>query len=175
MSEKTKWRDKKFDFSFPVEEYPKWIDRLRNSPGRMDALIRSLPKKVLTRRDGESWSIQENAGHLADTEELFIARIEDFRNKAETLAPAEMSGQKTFKSRHNENDVETVLAAFKKERATFMEAVDALPPEVFGWSAMHPRLQKPMRLCDMLLFMTEHDDYHMEQIKKLIARFMPES
>lgn len=68
MAERIKWTDRKFDFSYPAGLYPEMIERLRGTPARLEDRIRSLPTEVVRRRDGERWSIQENAGHLLDLE-----------------------------------------------------------------------------------------------------------
>ena len=66
MTERIKWTDRQFDFAFPTGIYPEMIERLRGTPARLEEHTRVLPPAVLTRRDGERWSIQENAGHLLD-------------------------------------------------------------------------------------------------------------
>lgn len=171
MSDRMKWIDRTFAFDFPVEESARLVDRLRDTPDRLEALVESLPESVLVRRDGDTWSIQENAGHLADVEALFIGRLEDYRARADTLRPAEMSGRRTFAARHNERPLPEVLAGFRREREAFVASLEGLEPESFGWSAIHPRLEQRMRLCDMLHFMAEHDDHHLARIAELIARF----
>jgi hypothetical protein len=40
-------------------------------------------------------------------------------------------------------------------------------PEDFDKAILHPRLNKPMRLCDMLLFHMEHDRHHLTRIAEL--------
>ena len=35
---------------------------------------------------------------------------------------------------------------------------------------MHPRLERPMRLIDMMFFHAEHDDYHLARISELRRR-----
>jgi hypothetical protein len=38
---------------------------------------------------------------------------------------------------------------------------------MFGRVAIHPRLNKPMRLTDHLFFVAEHDDHHLAHISQL--------
>lgn len=169
VDKQIKWTDKKFDFDYPESRGAEFVERLRRSPDRMEELVRPLSHDVRIRRQGDQWSIQEHAGHLGDTEELFLARVEDFRAGVEILAPAEMSGKKTFAARHNDRDVEVVLSEFRTVREEYMAVLDALPPEAFGWSSLHPRLNTPMRLCDMLYFQSEHDAYHLTKIQQLMG------
>ncbi len=171
MSEMELWGNRKFDFDFAADEYPRFIERLRRTPDRLADLIDSLPRLTLTRRDGESWSIQENVGHVGDVDLLFIRRLEEYKSGVDLLTPAEMSGKKTFGARHNEKEAGKVLAYFRGQRELNVDSLDRLPGEMFERSARHPRLKKEMRLCDMLQFQAEHDDYHIERIEHLIARF----
>ncbi|MBC8367786.1 hypothetical protein H8E52_10280 [bacterium] len=45
------------------------------------------------------------------------------------------------------------------------------PHERFRQTALHPRLKTPMRACDMLYFMAEHDDHHLARISEIIKVF----
>jgi uncharacterized damage-inducible protein DinB len=168
-----KWVERQLDFDFPASVYPELIERLRGTPSRLEKLVSSLPREVLVRREGEKWSIQENAGHLLDVESLFVGRLDDFESGASTLRPAEMTGRKTTEARHNDSGLSEILRRFRAGREAFIARLEAREPETFGASAMHPRLKRPMRLCDMLYFEAEHDDHHLARIGELIERFMP--
>jgi uncharacterized damage-inducible protein DinB len=50
------------------------------------------------------------------------------------------------------------------------DRLDVLPAETFARSALHPRLQVPMRLVDHLFFVAEHDDHHRARIWELRRR-----
>jgi hypothetical protein len=43
----------------------------------------------------------------------------------------------------------------------------AREPHRLSASAVHPRLQQPMRLVDMLYFVAEHDDHHLARMTAL--------
>ena len=77
MAVKLRWFDRHFHFDFPVALYPDVIERLRGTAARLEDRLRGVPAAVLTRRDGDTWSIQENAGHLLDFEPLDAGRLED--------------------------------------------------------------------------------------------------
>jgi hypothetical protein len=53
------WTERTFNFDFPVELFPEMIERLRGTPARLADRVQSLTPEVLTKRDGERWSIQE--------------------------------------------------------------------------------------------------------------------
>jgi hypothetical protein len=49
--------------------------------------------------------------------------------------------------------------------------LEGLDPELFARSAVHPRLNVPMRLVDFVFFQAEHDDYHLSRINELLRFF----
>jgi hypothetical protein len=79
--------------------------------------------------------------------------------------PAE---RKTYEARHNEREVAELVLAFRRERGRFVERLDAWERETLAASAIHPRLQQPMRLVDMLYFVAEHDDHHLARMTELL-------
>ena len=171
MSPRIRWTDRRFDFSFPVDLYPEVIERVRGTPARLTRRLNPVPANVLTRRDGERWSIQENAGHLLDLESLFSQRLDEYLSGAATLHAADMSNRKTHEASHNSSSVDLILAEFQEKRGRLVERLDGLTAETFAKVALHPRLNMPMRLVDMLFFQAEHDDYHLARISELVRLF----
>jgi len=167
MSEVSKWFERKFDLSFPVDLYPNLCARLRGTPARIEELMRTYSPEVLTRRHEQTWSAQENAGHLLDLEPLWLGRVEDYVNGVETLRTADLTNRKTHEADHNARQLAEVLADFRKARMLLMERVTALDPAMYSRTALHPRLKTPMRLVDHLYFVAEHDDHHLAQIWEL--------
>jgi uncharacterized damage-inducible protein DinB len=148
------------------------IERLRGTPARLEDRLASLAPEILTRRDGERWSIQENAGHLLDLESLFKQRLDEYLAGAKALYPADMSNRKTYEAAHNQVSLETILTDFRAQRTQLVNRLDNLAPEKFALVAHHPRLNMPMRLVDMIFFQAEHDDYHLARISELIRLFV---
>ena len=72
-----KWSERTFDFNFPAGIYPEMIERVRGTPARLEDRLRPVSPELLTRRDGERWSMQENAGHLLDLESLISQRVDE--------------------------------------------------------------------------------------------------
>jgi DinB family protein len=83
--------------------YANVVARVRHTPARLEDLIRGLSAERLTHRDGNKWSIQEQAGHLLDLEELGMNRLDDFEAGRAALTAADMSNQKTHAASHNAN------------------------------------------------------------------------
>jgi hypothetical protein len=137
-------------------------------PARLEEHVRNLPHEVLTLRHENRWSIQENAGHLLDLESLVQQRIDEYIAGAKELHAADMTNRKTFDARHNDVPISRILDSFRRERATTVQRLESLDEEVFARAAIHPRLNTPMRLVDMLFFQAEHDDYHLTRIAELV-------
>ena len=167
MSEIAIWFERKFSFEFPAELYPNLCARLRGTPARLEEVTRGVSLSELTLQTEGKWSIQENAGHMFDLEELWAARIEDYRKRAERLTAAELTNRKTHEARHNERTLAEILAAFRRARLAWVARLDNLKPHEFAQTALHPRLEQTLRLVDHLYFVAEHDDHHLARIWEL--------
>jgi hypothetical protein len=172
MSKHLKWTDRSFQFTFPTEVYPEMIERLRGTPARLEDRLQSIVPEILTKRDGERWSIQENAGHLLDLESLIKQRLDQYLAGATALHAADMSNRKTYETDHNSRSMSAILTDFRAQRRQLVDHLDNLPLETFAAVAHHPRLNVPMRLVDMIFFQAEHDDFHLARISELIRLFV---
>ena len=168
MSKHLKWTERSFRFAFPVEVFPEMIERLRGTPARLEDRVKSIAPEILTKRDGERWSIQENAGHLLDLESLVRQRLDEYLAGATVLHAADMSNRKTYQADHNQLSMAGILTDFRAQRTHLVGRLDNLAPEMFASVAEHPRLKVPLRLVDMVFFQAEHDDYHLARISELI-------
>ena len=166
-----KWTDRRFNFDFPAGIYPEMIERVRGTPARLEDLLKGLPPDTLTSQADGRWSMQENAGHLLDLESLVSQRIDEYLAGNSALHAADMSNRKTYDASHNDVPVDTILKAFRTARQEIVNRLDGFEAEIFGRSALHPRLNMPMRLVDMLFFQAEHDDYHLARISELKKDF----
>ena len=171
MVARTEWIKRQFSFELPVGMYPNVVERLRGTPARLEDLTRSLSPEILTRRDNDKWSIQEQAGHLLDLEPLGVNRLDDFEAGRVTLQAADMSNQLTHEANHNADTIETILAAFRKERMEFVRRLDEYDEAFVEKTALHPRLQMQIRVIDLAFFIAEHDDHHLARISELKRLF----
>ena len=126
MPARIPWTQRRFPFDFPVDVFPALIERLRGTPARVEDRIRSFPEGILTRRHGEAWSIQENAGHLVDTEALFQGRLDDFDAGVATLRGADMSNRKTVDAHHNDRPIDAILQDLRRERSAIIARLERL-------------------------------------------------
>lgn len=171
MVEQTRWLKRQFSFELPLGMYPNVLARVRGTPARLEDLTRGLSSEVLTRRDGDKWSMQEQAGHLLDLEDLGLKRLDDFEAGRNTLAAADMENRKTHEANHNAKSIEYILATFRKERMEFVRRLDSYDEEFVQRTAIHPRLGQRIRVLDLVFFIAEHDDHHLARISELKRMF----
>ena len=165
------WFNRKFSFDLPVEMFPNVVERVRGTPARLEELTGGLSRELLTRRDGDKWSIQEQAGHLLDLEELGMKRLDNFEAGRETLVAADLANRKTHEANHNASTIELILATFRQERTAFVARLDSYDEAFVNRIALHPRLNQKIRVIDLAFFIAEHDDHHLARISELKRKF----
>ena len=165
------WIERPFTFDVPVTLFGNVLERLRGTPARIEERVRELPRALLVRRAGESWSIQENAGHLVEVESLWHGRLEDFAAGLEVLRPADMENRSTYAADYNSRSIGEILDQFRSSRMSLIEKLEALDEESIERSVLHPRLNQKMRILDMMVFAAEHDDHHLARISELLRDF----
>jgi uncharacterized damage-inducible protein DinB len=110
-------------------------------------------------------------GHLIEVEALWLGRMEDFAAGREILRPADMSNKSTEAADYNAKNLAEVLSGFRKVRSRFVEELERLDDRAIERTALHPRLNQPMRILDMMVFVAEHDDHHLARITELLRAF----
>ena len=164
-----KWTERTFNFDFPSGLYPELIERLRGTPARAADRLLGVKSVPLNQRRGDSWSIQEHIGHLADLDAiLFLVRLDEYERGVESLQPADMSNRTTEAANHNARSVAEILDYFRRTRAVLVERLERLEPSLFSRTAFHPRLKVQMRLVDLMFFQAEHDDHHLATITEIL-------
>ncbi len=112
MSEIAPWFGRKFEFTFPVDQFPNLCIRLRGTPARLEEMVHAGSREAFLVKPADKWSAQEHAGHLADLEPLWLARVEDFLKDGNTLTIADLSNRKTHEANHNTRDLSRIAAEF---------------------------------------------------------------
>src|SRR3954465_7533940 len=107
------WFDRKFELGLAPEAAPELLARLRDAPDRLAAAVKGLSPEILTKRSGDKWSIQENAGHLFDLESLWDQRLGDYARGVTALTPTDLENRKTHEANHNARPISDILAAFR--------------------------------------------------------------
>ena len=148
--------------------YPNVVERLRGTPARLEDRLRKLRAQVLVSKTNDQWSIQEHAGHLLDLEPLSLVRLDDYAAGRSILAAADITNRKTHEAGHNLKPLQSILSSFRSERERLVDKLESLDDSFIQRTAIHPRLNIPMRVIDFALFMAEHDDHHLARITALI-------
>ena len=169
MKFKVIWFDRKFKFVLEPSQFPAIIERLRATPPALEELIANVPSDTMINKTDEKWSIQENVGHLIAVERLTIGRIDDFLGNKERLRPADITNKLTYDSDYNSRPIDEILSEFRIMRSEAVSKFDALSEEDAELTALHPRLEQPMRLIDHAYFIAEHDAHHLAVIKTLLG------
>jgi uncharacterized damage-inducible protein DinB len=164
------WFERKFDFTFPVEQYPNLCIRLRGTPARLEEMLREVVRERLVKKPDNKWSAQEHAGHLLDLESLWMARVEDYEAGLAELTAADLSNRKTDEADHNARPLADIVGEFRRARLRLVDRVEEIQPDLFARAMLHPRLKQPMRLVDHLYFVAEHDDHHLARIWELCSK-----
>jgi uncharacterized damage-inducible protein DinB len=143
------------------------VERLRGTPARLEERVRGLPHERLTARPGGAWSIQENAGHLLALEPLWAIRLDDYDAGLAVLRAADLTNRGTSEADFNSRETETILRGFREERARTVARLESMDETAAARTAHHPRLDRPMRVMDLAVFVAEHDDHHLARITEL--------
>ncbi|MBI4501085.1 MAG: DinB family protein [Gemmatimonadetes bacterium] len=164
-----KWFDRSFDFTIPPSLFPNILERLRGTPARLEDRTSLLAAEIVTRRDRDRWSIQENVGHLLDLEPLWLRRAEQIFAGETEMAPADLSNRRTHEANHNAGPLADLLREFRSARVQLVRLLARADEGTIVRTALHPRLRTPMRLVDLALFVAEHDDHHLATVTEILA------
>jgi uncharacterized damage-inducible protein DinB len=162
--QQTDWTNRTFKFDFPEGLFPVIIGRLKGAYPRIADLTEDISKRKLIEQPNGKWSIQEHIGHLTDLEELHRGRIDDFKNYEKILRAWDGLNLKTKEAHHNEKSIDALLDDFYNVRSEFIDALLSFNDAELIRTAIHPRLNIPMRVVDMAFFVAEHDDHHIAKI-----------
>lgn len=162
-----RWFDRKFEFLFEQNIFPSIVERLDGTPLRLENKISTFSPEHLKVKLDDTWSIQENIGHLNDLELLWLGRLEDILSGKKEMRPADLKNTKTHSANHNDKNIESMLGDFRNIRSGMLNKLNKLSEEDVYKYSLHPRLKTPMRIMDLFLFVAEHDDHHLARITEL--------
>jgi len=164
-----KWFERKFDFSFKQNIFPAIVERLIGTSIRLRVKIEQIPSELLEIKTDEKWSIKENIGHLIDLEPLWQGRLDDILENKKYLRLADLENKKTDLAQHNKISINDLLYQFQETRNLTLNKLNELKEQDVFKTSLHPRLEKPMRIMDLFLFVAEHDDHHLVKVTKIIT------
>lgn len=162
------WLERTWSFDLPVGVFPGIVERLRGTPARIGELTRGATHAMLTRRAGERWSVNEHVGHLIDLDDLDHVRLSEYLAAKTVLSAADMTNRKTHEAGYNDVVTSTLLEYFRERRLDLVNRLEQLTEAEVARTALHPRLQRELRLVDWTYFVAEHDDHHLARMRELI-------
>ena len=169
--ERPSWGERKFSFVHPPWMLSDFIERLRGTVPRLEALMLGVSEADAHRQRDGKWSIAQNIGHLSDVEELWQERLDDLRSGRKTYTPAAPARFQELAKRHQATPMKDIIGELEDRRTLLVDALANASPELQLASAFHERLGVPMRLVDCAQFYAEHDDHHLLRIRELRSHF----
>jgi uncharacterized damage-inducible protein DinB len=169
MIKRLPWFEREFPSGLPADLLPVVVERLRGTPARVADRLAGAPPSVLVRRRGDSWSLQENVGHLLDLEPLWQQRVGDLALRRAELAAADLTNRRAHEADHNTAWLERLLAEFRRARGELVRQLEGFPESEAAFVARHQRLKVPMNVVDLAFFVAEHDDYHLARVSELLS------
>lgn len=160
------WFERQFSFDFPPSKLRDIIERLSGTSLRISATL-SLDRAIRTAKVDDTWSIQENVGHLIVLEPLWLGRVNDILDGKPQLRETDLNNQATTDAEFNATQMAPLIDRFGALRSQLIQRLETLPDSVADRTATHPRLGTPMRIVDIAFFVSEHDDYHLARITEL--------
>ena len=164
-----KWFDRKFDFSFTTDQYTAVYERLKQAPDTLRQLILNISEDTLVHKPDDKWSVKEHTGHLSVLEPIWRIRFGDILESKLVLTPADLSNRATTEAGFNSYSISSLLDKFAGERNTTLSLLNGIDVLDGSKTSLHPRLQQPMRVIDLVYFVAEHDDHHISVIREMIG------
>ncbi|MDF2187896.1 DinB family protein [Paraflavitalea sp. CAU 1676] len=164
----SKWFDRKFNFSFGTDEYTALYQRLQHGPDILASVLIDMSDHVLAYQPAGKWSIKEHIGHLSILEPLWRTRMHDIVEKKPILTPTDLDNKATTEAGFNNYAITDLFQQFVEERRKTLSLLGSIDIQEHQHTSLHPRLQQPMRLIDIIYFTVEHDDHHTNVIQELI-------
>jgi len=162
------WIDREFTFDLPVGAFLAVLERMRGTPVRASDLVSSASEELLSARLNHKWSVKVHLGHLVDLHSLEEQRLREFMAGATMLSAADPLNHATAIAGYDHVPIGTLLASLQVQRGELVRKLEVLNSEDVQRSALHPRLQKPMRILDWAYFIAEHDDHHLAQARRTL-------
>ena len=92
-------------------------------------------------------------------------RIDDYLAGKKLLRATDLQNKATDEADHNSKSIAALLHYFRQVRMNFIEKLEQLDDQMLNAVSVHPRLQQPMNLVDMVSFVCEHDDHHLAKMR----------
>lgn len=165
--ETPKWFDRKFNFHFGMEKFPELLERMELSVQKFRDINQCKFEEQLNCKPCMKWSVKEHVGHLWILEPLWQKRFIEIKEIKTEMSPADLNNTATDKALFNQYNIGKILTDFEQERQNTIRLLKSFKDEDFRHSLYHPRLNQSMRIIDLMYFVTEHDEHHLNHILKI--------
>ena len=157
-----------------MEEYARQpreqrVQRLARTADELAALIKGQSEALLSRRpDAKNWAAKEIVCHLRDTEEVFLARLEQIVVMDVDPVHGNSDGDRVAEERqYLRNAVDDALAAFRRRRAETLAMFGKLAPTQWEKGGIHP-VRGRITIDSYLTIMAWHDENHLDQLTRAL-------
>ncbi|WP_153398772.1 DinB family protein [Chryseobacterium vaccae] len=164
-----RWFDRQFDSNTGAEHFDEFLKRLEHFPTVLKKLLKSCPIEVSTCKMGGKWSVNEHIGHLILLEDLWRIRFRDIKEGKPDMSPADLNNTAIDESSFNNMLVEELIKNLASERHKTIAMLQKMSEEDLLKTSIHPRLQQPMTIIDLMHFVAEHDLHHLHAIQSIIG------
>lgn len=166
----TQWFDRKFELGLGVEQFDGLLDRLAKFPTVIKQTLDVCSDAVTTIKPDGKWSVNEHVGHLFLLEPLWRKRFQDIKDSLEKMPPADLNNTATDESSFNGFPVNDLVDRFHAERERTLLLLQGFSPEDLSKKSIHPRLDRPMSIIDLMYFVAEHDEHHRRAIQEITGK-----
>jgi predicted alpha/beta superfamily hydrolase len=149
------------------------LTALANAPALLLPLVREVPPEILNRRPSPGkWSVHEHACYLAESQPVFLARIEQMlaeeRPAFAPYEPPEEEEEGALLALELEPSIERYL----RDRAFLVERLRQLSPEQWERTAEHPEYRR-YSVFVLARHLALRDLFHGHRIEELLLRNWP--
>lgn len=166
-----RWFDRHFDFNLEMDKFSGLVQDLAYCSYRLSDLTYNLSEAVLNFKPIEKWSIKEHIGHLQLLEKLWQRRLLDIKENKTRMSIADLNNVATDDAHFNKYPVNKLIKAFMIGRNKTVMIVESFEKTDYINNSIHPRFKKPMRMIDLIYFVSEHDKHHILSISNNIEMF----
>lgn len=164
------WFDRKFEFNIGMEKFPELMERLKWGVLKLRRVTQRKSDEQLNFKPDGKWSIKEHTGHLWVLEPLWQRRFLEIKENKMEMIPADLNNAVTDRAFFNQYPIEKLLFDFQEERGNTIRILENMNEKDFQNSSNHPRLNQPMRIIDLMYFVTEHDKHHLNTLLEILDR-----
>jgi len=146
------------------------IKGLKETPGRIAALLEQAPAAAWARRPAERvWAPIEVLGHLADLELVYGVRLRLMLMSERPSLPRFDQDALAARARHIRWAPALALERFRVRRHDSLEVLDGCSAKDLNRTGTHP-IRGEMSVADMVALMLAHDTDHVAQIRERLGR-----